>query len=237
MTTMNLTSQQTTATLISQQTTVKLVNQQASALSSSSIKSLVARMVPMLLEGSIPFAVYMTVKATFNTSDVVALSIGTLVPVALGVFRFARNRRVDIMNLLIMLGLVASIIAVVLGGSPQILLIRESAFGALFGLAFLGSLFMQHPLFFYLMRHFRCGNDAGKIAIFSAQWNQPKFRNACRLVTAVMGLGCLGEFALRVFFVFTMSVPMVLALSTVVFPAIYITMAVWTLWYMRHIQR
>jgi hypothetical protein len=227
MTTMNLTSQQTT---------VKLVNQQ-STVTASSIKSLATRMVPMLLEGSIPFAVYMTVKATFNTSDVVALSIGTLVPVALSVFHFARNRRVDIMSLMIMLGLVASIVAVLLGGSPQILLIRESAFGALFGLAFLGSLFMQHPLFFYLMRHFRCGNDAGKIAVFSAQWNQPKFRNACRLVTAVMGLSCLGEFALRVFFVFTMSVPMVLALSTVVFPAIYITMAVWTLWYMRRMQR
>ena len=236
MATMNLTSQQTTATLISQQTTVKLVNQQ-STVTASSIKSLAARMVPMLLEGSIPFAVYMTVKTTFNTSDVVALSIGTLVPVALGIFHFARNHRVDIMSLLIMLGLVASIVAAVLGGSPQILLIRESAFGALFGLAFLGSLFLRHPLFFYLMRHFRCGNDAGKIAIFSQQWNQPKFRNACRLVTAVMGLGCLGEFALRVFFVLTMSVPMVLALSTVVFPAIYITMAVWTVWYMRRMQR
>ncbi|MEO8972918.1 MAG: VC0807 family protein [Ktedonobacteraceae bacterium] len=233
MTTMNLTSQHTTATLISQQTTVKLANPQSTA---SSMKSLATRMVPMLLEGSIPFAVYMTVKATFNTSDVVALSIGTLVPVALGAFRFARNRRVDIMNLLIMLGLVASIVAAVLGGSPQILLIRESAFGALFGLAFLVSLFLHHPLFFYLMRHFRCGNDAEKIAIFSRQWNQPKFRNACRLVTAVMGLGCLGEFALRVFFVLTMPVPMVLALSTVVFPAIYLTMAVWTMWYMRRVQ-
>ena len=237
MTTMNLTSQQTTANLISQQTTVKLVNQRSATPSSVSMKNLVARMVPMLLEGSIPFAVYMIVKGTFNTSDVVALSIGTLVPAALSIFHFVRNRRVDIMSLMIMLGLVASIIAAVLGGSPQILLIRESAFGALFGLAFLLSLFMHHPLFFYLMRHFRCGNDAKKIAIFSAQWNQPRFRNACRLVTVVMGLGSLGEFALRVFFVLTMSVPMVLALSTVVFPAIYLTMAVWTLWYMRHIQR
>ena len=226
----------TTINLTSQQTTVKLVNQQ-STVTASSMKSLATRMVPMLLEGSIPFAVYMTVKATFNTSDVVALSIGTLVPVALSIFHFARNRRVDIMSLMIMLGLVASIVAALLGGSPQILLIRESAFGALFGLAFLGSLFMRHPLFFYLMRHFRCGNDAEKIAAFSMQWNQPKFRNACRIVTFVMGLGCLGEFALRVFFVLTMSVPMVLALSTVVFPAIYITMAVWTLWYMRRMQR
>ena len=236
MTTMNLTSQQTTATLISQQTTVKLGNQQP-GVTASSMKSLATRMVPMLLEGSIPFAVYMTVKATFNTSDVVALSIGTLVPVALSIFHFARNRRVDIMSLMIMLGLIASIVAALLGGSTQILLIRESAFGALFGLAFLGSLFMGHPLFFYLMRHFRCGNDAEKIAAFSLQWNQPKFRNACRIVTVVMGLGCLGEFALRVFFVLTMSVPMVLALSTVVFPAIYVTMAVWTLWYMRRMQR
>jgi len=237
MTTMNLTSQQTTVKLISQQSTVKLVNQSATSSTASAMKSLATHMVPMLLEGSIPFAVYMIVKSTFNTSDVVALSIGTLVPVALSIFHFARNRRVDSMSLMIMLGLVASIVAALLGGSPQILLIRESAFGALFGLAFLGSLFMRHPLFFYLMRHFRCGNDGEKIAAFTRQWNQPEFRNACRIVTVVMGLGSLGEFALRVFFVLTMSVPMVLALSTVVFPAIYITMAVWTLWYMRHIQR
>ena len=236
MTTMNLTSQQTTVKLISQQTTVKLTNQQTKT-SSFSVKQLAARLVPTVIEGSIPFAVYMIVKATFNTSDVVALSIGTLVPVALSVFRFARNRRVDMMSLIIMLGLVASITAALIGGSPQLLLIRESAFGALFGMAFLISLFLRRPMFFYLMRHFRAGNDTGKIAAFDMQWNQLRFRKGCRIATVVWGLGCLGEFALRITFVYTLSVPMVLALSAIVFPAIYLTLAVWTLWYMRHMQR
>jgi len=236
MTTLNLTSQQTTVKLIGQQTTIKLTNQQTKT-SSFSVKQLAARLAPMMLEGSIPFAMYMIVKSTFNTSDVVALSVGTLVPVALSVFRFARNRRVDMMSLIILLSLVASIAAALIGGSPQLLLIRESAFGALFGMAFLVSLFLRRPLFFYLVRHFRAGNDAEKIAAFDMQWNQPRFRKGCRIATVVWGLGCLGEFALRVAFVYTLSVPLVLAISAIAFPVIYIAMAVWTLWYMRRMQR
>ena len=233
MTTMNLTQQPAISTM----TTQKLPQQQIPAKPAFSMKQAAMRLAPSIIEGSIPFAAYMIITSTFHTSDVVALSISSLIPAAFSIVRFVRNRRVDIMSMIILLSIVASIAAAVIGGSPQLLLIRESAFGALFGLAFLVSLLLPQPLFFYLARHFRAGNDAEKIAIFTAQFSQPKFRTASRIITAVWGVGCLAEFALRVFFVFTLPVPVVLALSSVVFPAIYLTMAAWTFWYMRRMAR
>lgn len=207
------------------------------ALSSFSIKDFAKRMVPMMLEGSIPFATYMLVKSTLHTSDIVALSAGTIVPAILSLVRFVHSRSLDIMNIIIMISLVISIIVALIGGNPQILLIRESAFGALFGLVLLVSLLCPRPLFFYMMRHFRAGNDSAKVVAFDKRWEISAQRRAFRLVTLVWAVGMLAEFLLRVVMVFTLSIPAVLALSAIAFPAIYLSMAAWTFWYMARQQR
>lgn len=216
--------------------TINLTHPQ-NAKSSSSLMSVVTRVGSAMLEGAIPFAVYMLVKSTLHTSDIMALSIGTLVPAALSGIRFARSRSVDITSLIIIVSMVGSIIAALIGGSPQLLLIRESVIGALLGIALLISLLWSRPLFFYMMRQFRAGHDKEKLAAFNTLWSQPALLKVCRIVTIVWGLGCLGEFALRVAFVLTLSIPLVLALSSLVLPAIYGLMLLWTLWYVRHSQQ
>lgn len=198
-----------------------------------SVVTLIRRFIPTIIEGSIPFATYMLVKGTLHTSDVVALSVGALIPAAIGTVRFIRNRHVDIMGMMILLGIVGSIVAVLIGGSPQILLIRESFVGALFGLAFLISMFMPRPLMFYMVRHFRAGNNAVRLAVFNASWQQPATQRKFRTLTLVWGLGTIGEFALRVAMVYTLSIPVVLTLSSIVFPAIYALMGLWSMWYLR----
>jgi hypothetical protein len=214
--------------------TMKLAEQYTKPKPSlSSLMPLVKRFVPTIIEGSIPFATYMLVKSTFHTSDIIALSIGAVIPAVFSVVRFTRSRTIDIVSVLIMLGLVGSIIAALIGGSPQLLLIRESAVGAIMGLAFLVSLVFERPLFFYLARHFRAGNDPEKVAAFAKQWERPALRRAYRIITAVWGIGSLGEFALRIVLVFTLSIPLVLAISAIAFPLIYTLMGLWTMHYVR----
>ena len=209
------------------------LTQQQTAQPSISTVSVIRRIVPSLLEGAIPFAVYMLTKSTLHTSDVVALSIGALVPAILGVVRFVRSRNVDIMGMMILISLVGSIAAALIGGNPQILLIRESFMGALMGVAFLASMLLPCPLFFYLIRHFRAGRDAKLIAAFNEKWNVARMRRTFRIASVVWGLGLLGEFVLRVVFVYTLPIPVVLALSAIMFPAILIAMIAWTVWYLR----
>lgn len=218
---------------LAQQPTVRTTQ----TLSSFSVKDFAKRMLPMMLEGSIPFATYMLVKSTMHTSDIVALSAGTIVPAILSLVRFVRSRSLDIMNIIIMISLVISIIVALIGGNPQILLIRESAFGGLFGLVLLASLLCPRPLFFYMMRHFRAGNDSAKVAAFDKRWESSVQRRAFRLITVVWGVGMLAEFLLRVVMVFTLSIPAVLALSAVAFPVIYLAMGAWTFWYMSRQSR
>jgi hypothetical protein len=238
MTTATLTNGQIARTTTSSlnSTTLKLTRPQP-ATSSFSLKSTAKQMAITMLEGSLPFAAYMALKATLHTSDIIALSIGALIPAAFSVVRLVRNRRVDITSMIILLSIAASILAVAVGGSPQILLIRESAFGAVFGLVLLASLAFPRPLFFYMMRQMRAGNDSAKIAAFNEQWGSATMMRSHRIVTTVWGIGCLAEFALRVFFVFTLPVPVVLALSGIVFPVIYFGMFAWTVWYMRGVYK
>ncbi len=200
-----------------------------------------ARMLPTLalsvVEGSIPFLAYTILKASFHMSDITALTISTVIPVAFTLFNFAHKRSLDVVSLITLVGLVGSIAAALISGNAQMLLIRESALGAVFGIVLLISLFWPRPLFFYMARHFRAGNNPAAVALFNQSWSKPQMRNAYRLVTLVWGVGTLAEFALRVYMVYTLSIATVLALSSIAFPAIYITMGIWTMWYMMRVRK
>jgi hypothetical protein len=54
--------------------------------------------------------------------------------------------------MLVIAGIALSLIATLLGGSPRLLLIRESFITGIFGLIFLGSLLFPRPLLFQLVK-------------------------------------------------------------------------------------
>src|SRR5258708_355168 len=143
------------------------LTQQSTIKSTTSVFKLITRVGSMLLESSVPFMAYMLTKSIFHTSDIAALSVGIVIPVIFSAIRFARSRSIDIMGLIIVVSMVGSIAAALVGGSPQLLLIRESIVGAFLGIALLVSLLWPRSLFFYIMRHFRTGNDQEKIAAFN----------------------------------------------------------------------
>lgn len=135
------------------------------------------------------------------------------------------------------MSLAGSIVAALISSSAQLLLIRESALGAVFGLVLLISLFWPCSLFFYIARHFRAGNNPVAVALFNQSWNNLRMRSAYRLVTLVWSVGTLAEFALRIYMVYTLSIATVLALSSIVFPAIYIAMGIWTMWHLMRVRK
>lgn len=124
-----------------------------------------------------------------------------------------------------------------MGGSPKLLLIRESFVSALIGLAFLISLALPRPLLFYISRQFATGGDPARIATFNQGWRLPTMRRGMRLMTLVWGVGTLGEFALRVVLVLTLTIPQVLAISGVLFPCIYGALLAWSFTYGRRLRQ
>jgi len=129
-----------------------------------------------------------------------------------------------------------SMIAVALGGSPKLLLIRESFFTGAFGIACLVSLALPRPLMFYFGRHFTAGRDAASIAEFDSGWQRSEFRHVARLITVVWGVASLLEFLVRVALVYTLSPAAVLVVSPIILGGPLIATIVWTFAYIRRMR-
>lgn len=84
--------------------------------------------------------------------DTGALYASAIPPLVWSIVEFIRLRRVDALSVLVLLGIALSIVAMALGGSPRVLLMRESLVSGAIGVAFVVSLVLARPLIFYLAR-------------------------------------------------------------------------------------
>ena len=108
-------------------------------------RHILQHVVPSLLvNGVAPFLVYTLVHT--HVTQLHALMITALVPLADGVVGLVRQRRINAFGALVFLSLVLSSLLVLVGGSPRLILVRESALSGVFGVLMLLSLFWPQPL-------------------------------------------------------------------------------------------
>ena len=81
------------------------------------------------------------------------------------------------------IGIGADSVALLFGGSPRLLLVRESLITAVFGLACFFSLLLPRPMMFYFARNFIAGTDPARQARFNTAWQFPEVRFCPRLIT------------------------------------------------------
>jgi hypothetical protein len=194
-------------------------------------------LLSIILNAIIPFVIYWFVKHYLNPSEFVALCAASIFPLLYSIYEFSEHRSFDLIAIFSLLGIIVSIIGVALGGDTKILLIRESFFTAMLGVACFISLLLPRPLMFYVGRQFMTGKDPAKMAEFDARWQHPYARFVHRLITIVWGSAYVGEFIIRVILVYTFSTALVLVLSPILLGAITIGAIAWTLAYVRHAER
>ncbi|CAG4891116.1 VC0807 family protein [Paraburkholderia saeva] len=159
-------------------------------------------------------------------------------PVIWSLVELARFRRVDALSVLVLLGIVLSIAAMAAGGSPRMLLLRESLVSGAIGVAFLASLLMPRPLVFYLARATVAREKADGAAQIDALWRaRPAFASALRLMTAVWGVGLTVETAVRVFMAMTWPIERFLVVSPFASYGIYGALLLWTFWYRKGLKK
>lgn len=185
------------------------------------------------LSAGIPFVLYRLAKQYISSSELVALAIATTFPLVKSVFGLLRRREADPVSLMVLGGIVVSGAAVLLGSGAQVLLVRESIFTGLFGLACFASLLFPRPLMFYFGRHFMAGNDPEKLARFNMSWKFPALRFSHRLITMVWGAVYLGECVLRVVLVYKLPPGEVLVISPLLLGGLTIVTILWTFRYGR----
>ena len=141
------------------------------------------------------------------------LIVSSLPPIAWSVVELLRFRRIDALSLLVVGGIALSLLAMLLGGSPRVLLMRESLLSGLIGLAFLLSLLLGKPLLFYLARAMVARESAEGEWRFVMRWQEPAFRRGIRQLTLLWGGGLCAETLLRALLIWQLPVERFLIVS------------------------
>jgi hypothetical protein len=166
-----------------------------------------------------------------------ALYASAAPPILWSLAEFARTRRVDALSVLVLLGIAISCVLMAMGGSPRLLLLRESLVSGAIGVMFLISLPMRRPLIYYLARATVGRKSEEGAARFEKAWEeQASLRRSIRLMTLVWGIGLTAENALRSWLAWNWPVERFLVVSPVIGYAIYGGLTVWTLWYRRRMK-
>jgi hypothetical protein len=193
-------------------------------------------LVNVLLNAAIPLVLYSLVKRYVSDSDAIALGVAAVFPLGTNAAELLRARRLNIIGILALLGILVSLAALLLGGDPRVLLIRESFLTGALGIACFVSLLLPRPLMFYFGREFQ-GRDPARLAQYDATYQIPAGRRVHRLITIVWGGAFTGEFTLRVIMVYTLPTAVVLGISPIIFGAVTIATLTWTFSYVRAAQR
>ena len=203
-----------------------------------SFRTIVRGLLPsLLISGILPFIIYQLLKSYTSVSDIEALAISAVPAIIYGIVSIVRQRQLDLIAGITIVGIAVTMIAALVGGDPRLFLIRESFLTVALGIASLVSLLFPRPLWFYIFRYFVSGNDPERTAAFDANWQYALFRSYIRIVTIVWGVTYLGEFILRLILVYNLSIPQFLAISPFIFYGITIGVIAFTIAYGNRTRR
>ncbi len=191
----------------------------------------------MALNTVVPVLLYEFSKHFVSPSEYTALVFATLFPVGDSIWGLARDRQLDPIAAMVIFGIIVDALAISLGGSPKLLLIRESFATGAFGAGCFVSLLLPRPLMFYFGRYFMAGGDAEKRARFDASWSLPEVRRGNRLITTLWGAVFLGELVLRVILVYTLPAAVVLVVSPLILGVLTVFAITWSLAYAARMRK
>jgi intracellular septation protein A len=175
-----------------------------------------------------PFLIYQLVAG--HVSETEALLLSSAPPILWSVGQLIWSRKLDVLSILVIAGIALSLAATLLGGSPRLLLVRESFITGIFGLVFLGSLLFPKPLLFYLAKPTMAKQGMSEEGLAS-RWSMPGFRYIFYLMTVVWAIGLLVEATLKIFLAFTMPFGQFLFVSPIISYAIFFGLLGWSIWY------
>ena len=155
--------------------------------------------LPSLIFGAaLPIGVYFIVRSHVRT-DAAGLVIAGCFSVAWIVIQFVRQRRVDVVGAIVLVGFAVGVISsTLLGGNAYVLKVRDAFFTALFGVACIVTVFTHdRPALFYVSRYLSAGTDPDKVSAFDRLHEVPIGRHTFRVLSVVWGIGLVIEASAR----------------------------------------
>ena len=192
------------------------------------------RQVAMILVFDLggPLVAY-TLLRSGGMGTVAALIISGIFP-ALGIVIGALvDRRLDIIGVVVLAGLVVGTVAGLISDNARLYLVEGAVPSLVFALACLGTLRASKPLIYRFAVEL-LGPDTSKGRDVIGAWQYPGFRRAFRVITAAWGVAYLIEVAARLVVVETTSTGIALLFSKLVPYAFALGLSLWTLLYGEH---
>ncbi len=187
-----------------------------------------------LIDGLGSYLIYFLVRR--HGTEFHALAWSMLPPALNNMWTLARKRHLDTFGVIVIAGLAAGLGLVLLGGSPRLLLVRDSLITGVLGLVFLASLLFPRPLLFHALRQMSAATDPASGAEWDARYQESPSHLGLPLMTGVWGVVLLGEAALRTVAALTLPIPVFMAVWPFVNLGMYAATSFWTFTYGRRIQ-
>jgi hypothetical protein len=187
----------------------------------------------LVINALCPFLTYQLLTSYAGVSQITALAVGAMFPATNGIVSVVQRRSLDFIGAIVLSGIIVGIIATAVGNST-LLLIRDAVIAGILGITCMLSLSWTRPLMFYVSRQFSTGDDPDKVQAFNALWQLPRARLTFRMLTAVWAAGWIGQFALAVLIVETLSIAHVLVVLPIVSNGLTVGLFAWTFAYVRH---
>jgi hypothetical protein len=185
----------------------------------------------MVLNAVVPVILYSLSKRYYSPSEFTALVIAALFPLGKTAFDLLRHRQLDPISVVVLLGITTDGVALLFGGSPILLLVRESMFTGAFGVACFASLLLPRPMMFYFSRYFIAGTERERQARFDSAWQFPEVRFCHRLITTVWGCAFVGELLSRLALIYRLPTALVLVVSPILVGVLSIATTIWAFSY------
>jgi hypothetical protein len=191
--------------------------------------------IEVAVNGVLPYVIYAYTHGALG--DVRALLASMAPPLLWSAIEFALRRRIDIVAVFSIAGIVLSLLAFAGGGSAKVLQLRENLVTGIIALVFLGSVAIGKPLIAVFASASMSRKSAAEAASFEQLQVLPRVRRSMVVMTIVWGIGLLVQTALACALVFALTIPAYLLVSPVLGYGTMGALALWTYWYVAQQKR
>jgi hypothetical protein len=194
--------------------------------------------LPSIVWGAaLPIAAFFVVRHHVS-SDTQALIIAGSFSVAWIVVQFIRQRRIDLVGLIVLIGFAIGVSSsVIFNGNDYMLKVRDAFFTALFGAACVITVFThERPTLFYVSRYLSAGNDPEKVTAYNQLLEAPIGRRTFKVLSLVWGVGLMAEAGFRMVLADVLHTSTFIAISPIITVTIIGSLFAFTVAYVKRAQ-
>lgn len=175
----------------------------------------------------LPYIAFLVARH-FGLSNVHALAIGSLFPIATIAATYAASRRIAAVSIITLTATLASLAASLWFNSTYLALLKNSLITGCVGLIFLASLLAPRPLVFFLASE----GGTGKRAEHEGFWQtRPGYRRTIREMTLIWAVVLIAEAATRAVLIPLLPIDIFLVVSEVMWIVVFAGMIAWSIRY------